>query len=198
MCSAGSYPWHMFKTIQIRNVPEALHRQLNRARPSKACRCPIICLPNCAERSSGRLPQSCAIAWLAQRTPTNPIPSPAEAIRAERDSRRSSSTPRHPRLEPKCAPLGWHGPAARPSGGRERARPVGTVAQKTATHMLAQCRACRIWEGRQENPKRPVAAFERPPIVVKIRKVHTNGETGLLDFCQAVLVPHRAHFARRA
>ena len=86
MCGAGSYPWRMPKTIQIRNVPEALHRRLKlrAAFEGKSLSDYLLAeLRRVAERPTPAEMRE----RLARRSATDPHPSPEEAIRAERDSR---------------------------------------------------------------------------------------------------------------
>ena len=85
MCLTCFYVIHMSAMIQIRNVPDALHRRLK----SRAALAGI-------SLSDYLLAELRQIAdWptveelrqrLAQRSPTNPRTSPEEAVRAERDA----------------------------------------------------------------------------------------------------------------
>ena len=72
--------------IQIRNVPDALHRRL-KSRAALAG----MSLSDYLLAELGRMAEWPTIEELRQRlaqlSPTNPSPSPEEAVRAERDSR---------------------------------------------------------------------------------------------------------------
>ncbi|MGH7061029.1 MAG: hypothetical protein ACREFH_11615 [Stellaceae bacterium] len=76
----------MAKTIQIRDPPDALHRRLEAlaALESKSLSNYLVAeLRRFAERPS----LAEMVERLRRRTATDPLPSPEEAIRAERDSR---------------------------------------------------------------------------------------------------------------
>ena len=85
MCSAGSYPWHMFKTIQIRNVPEALHRRLKSRAALAGMSLSDYLLAELGRMAEWPMPEELR-QRLAQRSPTNPFASPEGAVRAERDA----------------------------------------------------------------------------------------------------------------
>jgi antitoxin FitA len=86
MCSADSYAWCMARIIQIRNVPEALHRRLKSraALEGKSLSDYLLAeLRRMAERPSlAELRER-----LEKRPATDPRPSPEEAIRAEHGAR---------------------------------------------------------------------------------------------------------------
>ena len=72
--------------IQIRNVPEALHRKLKSRAALAGMSLSDYLLAELGRMAEWLTPEELR-QRLAQRTPTNPFPSPAEAVRAERDSR---------------------------------------------------------------------------------------------------------------
>jgi antitoxin FitA len=72
--------------IQIRNVPEALHRKL-KSRAALAGMSLSDYLLSELRRVAERPTLAELRERLDKRPPTNPVPSPEEAIRAERDSR---------------------------------------------------------------------------------------------------------------
>ena len=76
----------MTKMIQIRHVPEALHRRL-RARAALAGMSLSDYLRNEIEVSAGRLTPEELRTRLRALTPVIVAESPAEALRAERDAR---------------------------------------------------------------------------------------------------------------
>jgi antitoxin FitA len=86
MCIACDHALHMSKMIQIRNVPDALHRRL-KSRSAMAGMSPSDYL--LAEiRLLGERPTiEEMLARLQTRPGVDPSESPADAIRAERDSR---------------------------------------------------------------------------------------------------------------
>jgi plasmid stability protein len=72
--------------IQIRNVPETLHRKLKSRAALAGMSLSDYLLAELARMAEWPTPEELR-QRLAQRSPTNPFPSPAEAVRAERDSR---------------------------------------------------------------------------------------------------------------
>jgi plasmid stability protein len=72
--------------IQIRNVPETLHRKL-KSRAALAGMSLSDYLLAELRRMAERLTPEELRQRLAQRPPTNPQPPPEEAVRAERDTR---------------------------------------------------------------------------------------------------------------
>jgi len=76
----------MSKMIQIRNVPDALHRKL-KARAALEGMSLSEYLLSEVRRAAERPSVSELRQRLAQRTPVQPSPSPARALREERDAR---------------------------------------------------------------------------------------------------------------
>lgn len=76
----------MSKMIQIRNVPDQLHRKL-KARAALAGQSLSDYLLNEIERSADRPTSREIRERLRQRAPVSPRLSPADAVRAERDGR---------------------------------------------------------------------------------------------------------------
>ena len=72
--------------IQIRNVPETLHRKLKSRAALAGMSLSDYLLAELGRMAEWPTPEELR-QRLAQRSPTNPFPSPAEAVRAERDSR---------------------------------------------------------------------------------------------------------------
>lgn len=77
---------HMSKMVQIRNVPEALHREL-KARAARAGMSLSDYLLAILRRAAERATPDEMRARLAGRAPVTPSTSPADAVRAERDAR---------------------------------------------------------------------------------------------------------------
>jgi antitoxin FitA len=76
----------MSTMIQIRNVPEALHRKLKSRAALAGMSLSDYLLAEL--RRVAEWPTTAELRErLAQRSPTNPSPPPAEAVRAERDAR---------------------------------------------------------------------------------------------------------------
>ena len=76
----------MSKMIQIRNVPDALHRKLKSRAALAGMSLSDYLLAELRQLADWPTPAELR-ERLAQRSPTNPSPSPAEAVRAERDAR---------------------------------------------------------------------------------------------------------------
>lgn len=77
---------NMSRMIQIRNVPDALHRRL-KARAAMAGMSLSDYLLDEIARVAERPTLAELRARLARRSPAAPAPSPARAVRAERDRR---------------------------------------------------------------------------------------------------------------
>ena len=86
MLSTCSYALSMPKMIQIRNVPDFLHRKL-KARAALAGMSLSDYLLAEIRQSAERPTMAEMKERLAGRTPVAPAVSPADAVRAERDSR---------------------------------------------------------------------------------------------------------------
>ena len=86
MYFACEYHWHMSKMIQLRNVPEALHRKL-KARAALEGMSLSEYLIGEVRRAAERPSLSELRQRLAQRTPVRPSVSPAQALREEREAR---------------------------------------------------------------------------------------------------------------
>jgi plasmid stability protein len=86
MCLAFEHVLHMSVMIQIRNVPEALHRRLKSRAALEGMSLSHYLLGE-LRRVAERPTVEELRQRLAQLSPTNPSPSPEEAVRAERDSR---------------------------------------------------------------------------------------------------------------
>jgi antitoxin FitA len=86
MLSTCDYPFRMSTMIQIRNVPEALHRRL-KARAALAGKSLSDYLLAEIAESAERPTADELRARLAGRAPVSPSPEPALAVRDERDSR---------------------------------------------------------------------------------------------------------------
>ena len=71
--------------IQIRNVPETLHRKLKSRAALAGMSLSDYLLAELVRMAEWPTPEELR-QRLAQRSPTNPFPSPAEAVRDERDS----------------------------------------------------------------------------------------------------------------
>jgi plasmid stability protein len=84
MCSACFYAPHMGAMVQIRNVPEALHRRL-KSRAALAGMSLSDYLLSEIRRVAERPTLDELRARLHGRTETAPSVAPAEAVRAERD-----------------------------------------------------------------------------------------------------------------
>jgi plasmid stability protein len=76
----------MSAMIQIRNVPEALHRRLKSRAALEGKSLSDYLLTELRRIAEWPTPEELR-QRLAQRSPTNPFPSPAEAVRAERDAK---------------------------------------------------------------------------------------------------------------
>jgi len=76
----------MSKMIQLRNVPEALHRKLKSRAALEGMSLSEYLIAE-VRRSAERPSLSELRQRLADRTPVTPSVSPAEAVRAERDAR---------------------------------------------------------------------------------------------------------------
>lgn len=76
----------MPKMIQIRNVPDPLHREL-KARAARAGMSLSDYLLDIVRRAAERTTPAEMRERLAEREPAAPTESPAEAVRAERDAR---------------------------------------------------------------------------------------------------------------
>lgn len=76
----------MSKMIQIRNVPDPLHREL-KARAARAGMSLSDYLLRIVRRATDRATPEEMRARLAEREPVEPTESTAEAVRAERDAR---------------------------------------------------------------------------------------------------------------
>ncbi len=85
MCITWVYVQFMPTMIQIRNVPEALHRKLKSRAVLAGMSLSDYLLAELRQLAEWPTPAELR-ERLAQRAPTNPIPSPAEAVRAERDA----------------------------------------------------------------------------------------------------------------
>lgn len=72
--------------IQIRNVPEALHREL-KARAARAGMTLSDYLLDVVRRAAERPEPGDLLARIRERSPVYPSESPASAVRAERDAR---------------------------------------------------------------------------------------------------------------
>lgn len=72
--------------IQIRNVPDPLHREL-KARAARAGKTLSDYLLEMVERSLDRPEPSELLARVRELSPVNPEETPAEAVRAEREAR---------------------------------------------------------------------------------------------------------------
>jgi len=77
---------HMAKMIQIRNVPDSLHRTL-KARAALAGTSLSDYLLEEIRREAHRPTLEELRERLSRRSPVSPRPAPAEAVRAERDGR---------------------------------------------------------------------------------------------------------------
>jgi len=86
MCSTCIHVGHMSKMIQIRNVPDALHRKLKARAAAEG-----MSLSDYLIRELKREAERPSVAefreLLATRTPVEPSVSPAQMIREERDRR---------------------------------------------------------------------------------------------------------------
>ena len=80
------YAFHMSKMIQLRHVPDDLHRKL-KARAALAGLSLSDYLLQEVRRVADRPTVAELRSRLAQRTPVNPKVPPAKAVRAERDGR---------------------------------------------------------------------------------------------------------------
>ena len=86
MLSTCSHAWRMSSMIQIRNVPAALHRRL-KARAAMAGKSLSDYLLGEIRETAERPTLEELRARLASRSAASPPVGPAEAVRAERDSR---------------------------------------------------------------------------------------------------------------
>ena len=80
------YPFQMHKMIQIRNVPDALHRRL-KSRAALEGKSLSNYLLDEIRQAAERPTMAELRARLAEREAVSPSPEPALAVRAERDSR---------------------------------------------------------------------------------------------------------------
>lgn len=76
----------MNRMIQIRNVPDALHREL-KARSARAGMTLSDYLLDLIRRATERPEPDVLYARLRERTPVYPSESPTDAVRAEREAR---------------------------------------------------------------------------------------------------------------
>lgn len=86
MCATCKHVWHMSKMIQIRHVPDSLHRRL-RARAATAGMTLSDYLRQQLERSAEQLTPAELRERLATLPRTVVRETPADAVRGERDSR---------------------------------------------------------------------------------------------------------------
>jgi plasmid stability protein len=86
MLQTCNYRYHMSKMIQIRNVPEEIHRKLKARAALAGMTLSDYLLTEARRIIEKPTPQEMA-ARLRQRTPVNPIETPAEAVRMEREKR---------------------------------------------------------------------------------------------------------------
>ena len=85
MCGAGFYALCMPNIIQLRNVPEALHRRLKSRAALAGMSLSDYLLAELGRMAEWPMPEELR-QRLAQRSPTNPFASPEGAVRAERDA----------------------------------------------------------------------------------------------------------------
>jgi antitoxin FitA len=85
MCSTCQHALRM-KMIQIRNVPDTLHREL-KARAARAGMTLSDYLLDTVRRAAERPEADELLRRVRERSTVYPTESPAEAVRAERDSR---------------------------------------------------------------------------------------------------------------
>jgi len=85
MLITWSHAVHM-SMIQIRNVPEALHREL-KVRAARAGMTLSDYLLDVVRRAAERPEPGDLLARIRERSPVYPSESPAEAVRAEREAR---------------------------------------------------------------------------------------------------------------
>lgn len=86
MHEAHSHVPHMSKMIQVRNVPDDLHREL-KARAARAGNTLSDYLLRELERAAARPTPAELRARLATRRPIEPVQSIADALRSEREAR---------------------------------------------------------------------------------------------------------------
>ena len=86
MCGACDYAWRMTKMIQIRNVPDDIHRAL-KVRAAMQGRSLSDLLLDEVIRLAHRPTEAELLERLAKRSPVDAPVSGAEAVRAERDGR---------------------------------------------------------------------------------------------------------------
>jgi antitoxin FitA len=86
MCPTCRYVLHMSKMIQIRHVPDELHRRL-KARAALEGLSLSDYLMREVERLAARPTLEELRRRLLQRAPARPFPSPARAVREEREGR---------------------------------------------------------------------------------------------------------------
>ena len=86
MCLTCDMVYHMSKMIQIRNVPDGVHREV-KARAARAGMSLSDYLLHEVERLVAVAPVEEVLARLAARERPRLSETPAEAVRAERDSR---------------------------------------------------------------------------------------------------------------
>jgi antitoxin FitA len=86
MCATCFHVWHMPKMIQLRHVPDQLHRAL-KARAAVAGLSLSAYLIGELKRSADRLPIEELRARLARLEPVAVKESPADVLRGERDGR---------------------------------------------------------------------------------------------------------------
>lgn len=85
MCTTCKHVVHM-KMIQIRNVPDALHRDL-KARAARSGMSLSDYLLDTIRRAAERPEMDELLRRVRERSPVYPSESPADAVRVERDSR---------------------------------------------------------------------------------------------------------------
>jgi antitoxin FitA len=85
MFATCQHAWRK-KMIQIRNVPDTLHREL-KARAARAGMTLSDYLLDMVRRAAERPEADELLRRVRERSPVYPTESPAEAVRAERDSR---------------------------------------------------------------------------------------------------------------
>ena len=86
MCSTCNYPENMPKMIQLRHVPDAVHRKLKARAATEGLSLSDYLLRE-VERVAARPTLAELEERLARLTPVNPRISPADAVRAERNRR---------------------------------------------------------------------------------------------------------------
>jgi plasmid stability protein len=86
MLIACNYHYYMSKMIQIRNVPEEIHRKLKARAAVEGMTLSDYLLAEAKRVVEKPSPQEMADR-LRQRVPINPVETPAEAVRGERENR---------------------------------------------------------------------------------------------------------------